>query len=160
VTVLEKCMGFQIFKRKIPMCNFDKVFASFWHLTRKNLHPKKAHVNWHAQFRFWHVVGLVKKQIACHLTCTTKHVTLRQHFKRKNNSQLTFIFVFENITWHSGVEIEHQIKIVKHIYTPNIDEFHLESSLMLYIFKLSTPHNLPMVFRIRNSWCFDEIPSS
>ena len=24
---------------------FDKVFASFWHLTRKNLHKNKMHVN-------------------------------------------------------------------------------------------------------------------
>ena len=38
-------------------CIIDKVFASFGHLTHKNLHPrKKVYINWHAQFRIWHVV--------------------------------------------------------------------------------------------------------
>ena len=39
------------------VCIFDKVFASFWHLTHKNLHKNEMHINGHAQFRFfWHVV--------------------------------------------------------------------------------------------------------
>ena len=104
-------------KRKIPMCNFDKVFASFWHLTSKNLHPKKAHVNWHAQCKFWHVVWLVKIQITSQLTRTTKHVTLREQFRRRRKCQLTFLFVFKNITWHFGTEVEHQMKFVKHVCT-------------------------------------------
>ena len=44
------------------VCIFDKVFASSWHLTRKNLHTNKMHVDWHAQLRFWHVVWLVKEK--------------------------------------------------------------------------------------------------
>ena len=46
----------------------DKVFASFWHLTCKNLHKNEMHVNWHTQFRFWHVVWLVKRKTTRQLT--------------------------------------------------------------------------------------------
>ena len=50
-----------------PVCTFDTEFVSFRHLTCKNLHThttnknKQKHINWHAQFRIWHVVWLVKK---------------------------------------------------------------------------------------------------
>ena len=44
------------------MYMFDKVFASFFLLTRKNLHKKYMHVNWHTHFGIWHVLWLVKKK--------------------------------------------------------------------------------------------------
>ena len=79
----------------------DKVFASFWHSTRKNLHENKLHVNWHTQFRFWHAVWLVKKKIhtsigilGIEMSHTTRYVTLRWPFRRKCRCQLTSIFVF------------------------------------------------------------------
>ena len=50
------------------------------------------------------------------MTRTTKHVTLRWHCRRKCRCQLTFIFVFENVTWHFGFEVERQIKFVKHTH--------------------------------------------
>ena len=57
-----------IFQRTQPACIFDKKIAIFWHLTLKNLHKIKLHVNWHLQFRFWHVVWLVKKKTTRQLT--------------------------------------------------------------------------------------------
>ena len=32
---------------------FDKVFASLWHLTRKNLHKNEMHINWHETTIVW-----------------------------------------------------------------------------------------------------------
>ena len=42
------------------------------------------------------------------MTRTTRHVTLRWHFRRKCRCLLTYIFVFENITWHFEFEVECQ----------------------------------------------------
>ena len=39
---------------------------------------------------------------------------LRWHFGIKCRWQLTFIFVFKNVTWHFGFEVERQMKFVKH----------------------------------------------
>ena len=51
------------------------------------------------------------------MTHTTRHVTLRWNFKRKCRSyQLTFIFVFENVMWHFGFEVECQTQFVKHTH--------------------------------------------
>ena len=50
------------------VCIFDKVFASFWHLTCKNLHKMKLHVNRCARFRFRHVVWHVKEKTTRPLT--------------------------------------------------------------------------------------------
>ena len=44
------------------MSIFVKDFGSFWHLTHKNLHKNKMHVNWHARFRIWHWLWLVKEK--------------------------------------------------------------------------------------------------
>jgi hypothetical protein len=41
---------------------------------------------------------------------------LRWHFGRKCRYQLTFIFVFENVMWHFGFEVECQMKVVKHTH--------------------------------------------
>ena len=45
-----------------------KFLQGFKHLTCKNLHKKKLDVNWHAQYKFWHVVWLVKNffNVNCH----------------------------------------------------------------------------------------------
>ena len=53
------------------------------------------------------------------MTRPTRDVTLRWHFKIKCRCHLTFIFVFENVTWHFGFEFERQIKICQP-YTLNI----------------------------------------
>ena len=53
------------------VCIFDKVFASFWHSTDKNLHKNKLHVKWHAHFRFWHVVVTCEEK-------TTRQLTLQK----------------------------------------------------------------------------------
>ena len=37
---------------------------------------------------------------------------LKWHFKTKCICQLTFIFVFENVTWHFGFEVECQMRFV------------------------------------------------
>ena len=46
----------------------------------------------------------------------TRHVILRRYLRRKCTCQLTFNFVFENITWHFGFEVERQIKFLKHTH--------------------------------------------
>ena len=63
------------------VCIFDKVFASFWHSTCKNLHKNKLHVYWHAQVRFCHGVWLVKK--------TTTHVSW--HLRFEVERQMKFV---------------------------------------------------------------------
>ena len=97
------------------------VWQSFWHLTCKNLHKNKLHVTWQAQFRFWHVVWHGKKKTTrqfdtskIEMSCITRHVTLRWHFRRRCRCQLTLVFVSENDTWHFGLEVERQMKFVKH----------------------------------------------
>ena len=47
---------------------------------------------------------------------------LRWHFGIKCGCHLTFIFVFKNVTWHFGFEVEHQMKFVKrrHWSSPSI----------------------------------------
>jgi hypothetical protein len=82
------------------------------------------HVNWYAQFGFRHVVSLLKKKttrslistLEIEMTRATKHVTLRWHCRRKCRCQLTFVFVFENVTWHFGFGGERQMKFVKHTH--------------------------------------------
>jgi hypothetical protein len=80
-----------------PVCLFDKVFASFWYLTRKNSHKNKTHVNWHSQFRFWHVMWLVKEKKT---TCRSTLYKLKQHilpgiWHRGDISERTI-----DVTWH------------------------------------------------------------
>jgi hypothetical protein len=96
----------------MAVCIFYKVFASFWHLIRKNLHINKLYVN---------CVTCEEKKVntsihtlEIRMTCTTRHVTLRWPFRRKARFQLPFIFVFENITWHFEFEVECEMKFVKH----------------------------------------------
>ena len=86
------------------------------------------HINWHTQVRNWHVVWLVKKK-------TTRQSTrykLKWHvllgmwhwgdiLKRKYRCQLTFIFVFENVTWHFGFEVECSIKNLSNIHIDHCD---------------------------------------
>ena len=50
------------------------------------------------------------------MTRTNKHMTLRWHFKRKCRCQLTFVFVFNIVTWHVGFEVECQMKFVKYTH--------------------------------------------
>ena len=50
------------------------------------------------------------------MTHTTRHVTLKWHLKRKCRCRLTFVFIFENVSWHSRFEVERQIKFVKHTH--------------------------------------------
>ena len=57
-----------------PVCILDKVFASFWLLTGRNLHKNELHADWHARFRCGHVVRLVKE----------KNHTLNWHFNNWN----------------------------------------------------------------------------
>ena len=59
-----------------------KFLRSFWHLTPKNLHTIKLHVNWHTWFKFGHVEWLVKKKyitpidtLKTEMTRTTRLVT-------------------------------------------------------------------------------------
>ena len=47
---------------------------------------------------------------------TTRHVTLRWHFKRKYRCELTFIFVFKNVMWHFRFEVKQEMKIFKHTH--------------------------------------------
>ena len=100
-----------------------RVCKSFWYLTRKNSHQNKIHVNWHAQFRFWHVVWLVKKKNTPQLTL----YKLKWHVRLgiwhwggtlEENVDVNWhsFFVFENVTWHFGFEVEHQMKFVKHTH--------------------------------------------
>ena len=42
---------------------------------------------------------------------------LRWHLRVKCICQLTFIFVFENVPWHFGFEVDRQMKFVKHTHT-------------------------------------------
>ena len=119
------CMHFfaNSIRRWQAMYIFDKVLASFLHLTCKNSHKIQVHVNWHTQFRF----------LTCSMTCegnkhmsidilqiemtrTTRHVTLRWHLERKCRCQVTFNFKKQNVTWQFGFEVERQMKIVKHTH--------------------------------------------
>ena len=47
--------------QNVFLTKFLQVFSYL--IVRKNSHKNKVHVNWQAQFRFWHVVTLVKKKI-------------------------------------------------------------------------------------------------
>ena len=51
-------------------------------------------------------------------TCTKiTSTSLDTHnFRRKCRCQLTFIFVFENVTWHFGFDVKRQVKFVKHTH--------------------------------------------
>ena len=92
---------------------FIKFLQVFKYLTRKNLHKNKMRVNWHTRSRIRHVVWLVKKKphtltdtLEIEMTYMIRHVTLRWHFGRKCRFQLTFLFVYENVTWHCEIEVE------------------------------------------------------
>ena len=85
------------------VCIFDKVFASFWYLTRKNSHKNKMHINWHVQFRFWHV----KKKTTHQLTLYKLkwHVVLGMwHWgdilEKNVHVNWHSFFIFENVMWH------------------------------------------------------------
>ena len=81
----------------------------------KTLHKNKMHVHWHIQFRFWHVVWLVKKRkeknhtsietLEIEMIGTTRHVTLRWHLKKN-----------VDVNWHFGFGVEHQIKFLKYTH--------------------------------------------
>ena len=67
----------------------------------QKLAQNELNVNWHAQFRFWHVVQLVKKKthtsidmLEIEIIRITRHVTLRWHFGGKCRCPLTFFFSF------------------------------------------------------------------
>lgn len=71
-----------------PMCFLIR-FYKFRHVTPKNLHTKKMHINWYAQNRIWHVVWLVQRNptssdtLEIELTRITRHgVTLRWHLRK------------------------------------------------------------------------------
>jgi hypothetical protein len=59
---------------------------SFNHPSSVYVWPKKMHANWHTQFRTWHEVEI---------TCTTRHVTLSWHFRRRCRC-LFFLVEIEN----------------------------------------------------------------
>ena len=84
--------------QKQSMCIFDKVFASFWYSIDKNVHKNKMHVNWHAQFRFRHVVWLAKKE-------TTRQLTL---YKLKRHVLLDM--------WHWGDILEENVDVKWHSF--------------------------------------------
>ena len=55
----------------VCLTNFLQVFH-FWHaktLTKKKKNLQKKHIDWHTQFRSWHVLWLVKKKHTRQLTC-------------------------------------------------------------------------------------------
>ena len=111
-------------------CIFDKVFVYAWHLTWKNLHPKK-HINRHG--RSWiytialHVACIFDKvfvhflllicknlhkkntsidMVEIEFTPTALHVTLRWHSKKKNsNVNWHLFFAFENIMWRLDLKL-------------------------------------------------------
>ena len=104
---------------------FDKVFASFWHLTLKNLHKKQkcTSIDTH-DLEIWHVVWLVKKKTTCQLA----HSKLKWHvllgmwhwgdiLNENVDRQLTITFVFEKVKWHFGFGVERQMKLVKHTHS-------------------------------------------
>ena len=45
-----------------------------------------------------------------------RNTKLRWHFRIKDICHLTFIFVFEDITWLFGFKVEHQTSFVKHTH--------------------------------------------
>ena len=104
------------------VCIFDKCFATFQYLTRKNSHTNKMHVNWHAHFRFWHVVWLVKEKTnltlyKLRMTRITRHVEHWGEILDENVSVTWHSFLFmENVMWHFGFEDERQMKFVKHTH--------------------------------------------
>ena len=90
------------------VCIFD-----IWHAktcVKKKLDKNEMHVNWHAQLIIRRVVWLVKKKphVNWHVRNWNGHGTLRWHLREKCTCHLTFIFVFDDFTWHLGFEVEHQ----------------------------------------------------
>ena len=143
------------------VCIFDKVFASFWHLTRNKLHENKMYINWHAQFRIWHVVWLVKDKITRQLTLSKLkwHVLLgiwhwSDVLEGKCRCQLTFHFVFENVTKHFGFEVECQWNL-SNIHNASIIHGHL-SPVVVIVWKVVGEHlflNItPSNFMAKTGW--------
>ena len=74
-------------KTLVSVCVLTKFSQNFLTFDTQKL----AHTtNWHTQFRFWYVVGLVKEENAMstdtleiEMTRTTRHVTLRWHCRMK-----------------------------------------------------------------------------
>jgi hypothetical protein len=109
------------------VCVVDKEFASsnIWHArtfttTQKNLNKQRRSTDTH-DLKIWHIVWFIKEQnyvwidtLEIEIRRTTRYVTLRWHFTRTCWCQSTFIFVFENVTWHFGFEVEHPMRFVKH----------------------------------------------
>ena len=46
----------------------------------------------------------------------TRHVILRWHSRRSCKCKLTFIFVFENVSWHFRFEVQCQMRFVKYTH--------------------------------------------
>ena len=74
--------------------------------TKINMSIDTHDLDFDMQCDLWREKNHVIDTIEITMTQTTRHVTLRWHFRRKCGCQLKFIFVFENVTWHFGFEIK------------------------------------------------------
>ena len=105
------------------VCEMALSFCKFLTFDTQKLAHTKMHIIWHAQLRNWHVLWLVKENTTCQLTrqkmkwhVLVQHVALRSHFRRKCTYQLDIHFVFKNVMWHFGFEVECQMKFVEHTH--------------------------------------------
>ena len=64
---------------------------------RKLAQKKKTHINWHAQFRNWHVLRLVKKKKKKHMSIDTPKIEMTRITKQLQYYKLQLKYP-ENIT--------------------------------------------------------------
>ena len=76
------------------------------------------------------------------ITCTSIDT---HNFKRKRKCQLTFVFVFENVTWHFEFEVECQMKFIKHTQWVHPSNHYYSNLTRL-------DHKIPVASGLR-PWC-------